>query len=49
MINFQSYIDKMTMILSADENVILDPHKLLNDLEQSLKIIKDAVVERGLC
>ncbi|CAN4108409.1 unnamed protein product [Withania somnifera] len=49
MINFVSYINKMTMVLSVDENVIPDPHQLLDDLEQSLKIIKDAVVERGLC
>ncbi|KAJ8529291.1 hypothetical protein K7X08_036126 [Anisodus acutangulus] len=49
MINFQSYVNKMTMVLSVDESVIPDPHQLLYDLEQSLKLIKDAVVERGLC
>ncbi|KAM3378520.1 wax ester synthase/diacylglycerol acyltransferase 11 [Capsicum galapagoense] len=49
MINFQSYVNKMTMVLSVDENVIPDPHQLLDDLEQSLKLIKNAVVERGLC
>ncbi|OIT34753.1 o-acyltransferase wsd1 [Nicotiana attenuata] len=49
MINFQSYINKMTIVLSVDESVIPDPYQLLDDFEQSLKLIKDAVVERGLC
>ncbi|KAH0729518.1 hypothetical protein KY290_000640 [Solanum tuberosum] len=49
MINCQSYIDKMTIVLSVDESVIPDPYQLLDDLEQSLKLIKDAVVERGIC
>ncbi|KAK4738928.1 hypothetical protein R3W88_002625 [Solanum pinnatisectum] len=37
MINFQSYINKMTVIVSVDENVIPDPHQLLDDLEQISK------------
>ncbi|XP_060218397.1 wax ester synthase/diacylglycerol acyltransferase 11-like [Lycium barbarum] len=49
MINFTSYVNKMTMVLSVDESVIPDSHQLLDDLEQSLKLIKDAVVERSLC
>ncbi|XP_060197415.1 wax ester synthase/diacylglycerol acyltransferase 5-like isoform X3 [Lycium barbarum] len=49
MINCQSYINKMTIVLSVDESVIPDPHQLADDFEQSLKLIKDAVVERGLC
>nr|GMD25013.1 O-acyltransferase WSD1-like [Ipomoea batatas] len=44
MINFQSYINKMTMVLSVDENVIPNPHQLLDDLEMSLKLIKDATL-----
>ncbi|XP_009630816.1 wax ester synthase/diacylglycerol acyltransferase 11-like [Nicotiana tomentosiformis] len=48
MINFQSYTNKMTIVLSVDESMIPDPYQLLDDLEQSLKLIKDAVVERGL-
>nr|GMD22072.1 O-acyltransferase WSD1-like [Ipomoea batatas] len=44
MINFQSYINKMTMVLSVDENVIPNPHQLLDDLEMSLKVIKDATL-----
>ncbi|KAJ8528989.1 hypothetical protein K7X08_035824 [Anisodus acutangulus] len=49
MINCQSYINKMTIVLSVDESVIPDPHQLADDFEQSLKLFKDAVVERGLC
>lgn len=49
MINCQSYVNKMTIVLSVDESVIPDPHQLLDDLVLSLKLIKDAVVERGLC
>ncbi|KAF3634753.1 putative CAP [Capsicum annuum] len=45
MINYQSYINKMAIVLSVDESVIPDPHQLLDDFEQSLKLIKDAVVE----
>ncbi|KAK4339112.1 hypothetical protein RND71_040574 [Anisodus tanguticus] len=39
----------MTIVLSVDESVIPDPHQLADDFEQSLKLFKDAVVERGLC
>lgn len=48
MINFQSYVNKMTIVLSVDENTIPDPHKLLDDLEESLKLIKEAVYAKGL-
>ncbi|XP_019188382.1 PREDICTED: O-acyltransferase WSD1-like isoform X2 [Ipomoea nil] len=48
MINFQSYINKMTMVLSVDENVIPNPHQLLDDLEMSLKLIKDATLANSL-
>ncbi|KAM7511894.1 hypothetical protein LguiB_010769 [Lonicera macranthoides] len=44
MINFQSYINKMTIVVSVDESAIPDPHQLCNDLEESLKLIKDAVL-----
>lgn len=47
-LHFQSYADKMTICLSADPDVIPDPDKLLDDLEESLKLIRDAVVEMGL-
>ncbi|KVH89025.1 O-acyltransferase, WSD1, C-terminal [Cynara cardunculus var. scolymus] len=48
MINFQSYVNKMTIVLSVDESTIPDPHKLLDDLEDSLKLIKEAVYAKGL-
>ncbi|CAH9063903.1 unnamed protein product [Cuscuta europaea] len=46
MINFLSYVNKMTMVLSVDENVIPNPHQLLEDLEMSLNIMKDAIVSK---
>ncbi|VVA27389.1 PREDICTED: O-acyltransferase [Prunus dulcis] len=47
-INFQSYINKMTIVLSVDEETIPDPHLLCDDIVQSLNLIKEAVVARGL-
>lgn len=48
MINFQSYVNKMTIVLSVDENTIPDPHQLCDDIVASLRLIKDAVISRGL-
>ncbi|XP_019081272.1 wax ester synthase/diacylglycerol acyltransferase 5 isoform X2 [Vitis vinifera] len=48
MIHFQSYINKMTLVLSVKEEIVPDPHQLCNDLEESLKLIKDAVIAKGL-
>ncbi|XP_021297233.1 O-acyltransferase WSD1 [Herrania umbratica] len=42
--HFQSYVNKMSIVLAVDPNVIPDPHLLCDDLEESLKIFKDAVV-----
>lgn len=47
MINFQSHVDKMTIVLSVDEGVIPDPHSLCDEIVESLKLIKDAVIERA--
>ncbi|KAL6181050.1 hypothetical protein ACLB2K_047708 [Fragaria x ananassa] len=47
-LHFQSYADKMTICLSVDPDVYPDPEKLLDDLEDSLKLIHDAVVDKGL-
>ena len=47
MIDFQSYINKMTFVLSVDEEIIPDPQRLCDDLEESLKFIKDVVITRG--
>lgn len=41
-VHYQSYINKLTMVLSVDELAIPDPHLLLEDLDESLKLIKDA-------
>ncbi|KAL3574800.1 hypothetical protein D5086_022901 [Populus alba] len=41
-----SYCKKMTIVLAVDPDVIPDPHKLCDDLEKSLEIIKDSVVKR---
>ncbi|KAL5989356.1 hypothetical protein ACLOJK_010246 [Asimina triloba] len=41
-IHFQSYMNKMKMVVAVDENAIPDPHQLLDDVTDCLKIIKDA-------
>ncbi|KAH0722177.1 hypothetical protein KY285_004798 [Solanum tuberosum] len=48
MINFQSYINKMIIVIAVDEIAIPDPHQLLDDFEDSLNLIKNAVIEKGL-
>ncbi|POO01190.1 O-acyltransferase [Trema orientale] len=46
-IQFVSYFNKMTIALAVDPNVIPDPHQLLDDLEESFKLIKNAVLKQG--
>ena len=48
MIHVVSYANKMSIILSVDEGTIPDPHQLCDDLEESLRLIKDAVIYKGL-
>lgn len=48
MINFQSYLNKMTIVLSVDEGTIPRPRELCDDIVDSLKLIKDAVIAKGL-
>ncbi|GAB4826224.1 hypothetical protein Ancab_009089 [Ancistrocladus abbreviatus] len=43
---FQSHADKMTIVVAVDQDVIPDPHRLCDDLEESLQLIKNAVVDR---
>lgn len=43
MINFQSYVNKMTIVLSVDEDTIPDPHQLCDDIVESLNLFKDAL------
>ncbi|XP_042984585.1 wax ester synthase/diacylglycerol acyltransferase 5-like isoform X2 [Carya illinoinensis] len=46
-VHYQSYANKMTISLSVDPSVIPDPHELCNDIEESLKLIRHAVVNKG--
>ncbi|KAI3709329.1 hypothetical protein L2E82_39089 [Cichorium intybus] len=46
MIHVVSYVDKVTFILSADEETIPDPQKLCDDLQQSLQHIKCSVLAK---
>ena len=46
MIHVVSYAKKIIFIISADEGTIPDPHQLSVDLEESLKLIKAAVLAR---
>ena len=48
MVNVQSNVNKMSIVLSVDETTIPDPHQLLDDIIQSLKIIKDTVMVKGI-
>lgn len=45
MIHVVSYVDKVTFVLSVDEETIPDPHQLCDDLQHSLNLIKDAVTK----
>ncbi|KAF5196366.1 O-acyltransferase wsd1-like [Thalictrum thalictroides] len=45
-IHFISYINKITIVLAVDEKCVPDPHQLCNDIEESLKLIKNAVEAR---
>nr|XP_043626952.1 wax ester synthase/diacylglycerol acyltransferase 11-like [Erigeron canadensis] len=40
MIHIVSYMDKLTFVISADEETIPDPQRLSDDLEESLRLIK---------
>ena len=48
MINFQSYINKITLVLSVDEISFPNPHQLCDDIAEALNLVKDAVIEKGL-
>ncbi|XP_021893046.1 O-acyltransferase WSD1-like [Carica papaya] len=47
MINFQSYVNKMSIVLSADEGTVHNPHQLCDDIMDSLKLIKNAAIARN--
>lgn len=44
-LHFQSYMNKLTIVAAVDELSIPDPHQLLDDLIESLKLIKEAAEE----
>ncbi|KAJ6297190.1 hypothetical protein OIU78_022840 [Salix suchowensis] len=48
MIHVVSYANKINIILSVNEGIVPDPYQLCDDLEESLKLIKDAVIYQGL-
>lgn len=43
-----SYAGKMIISMAVDPTVIPDPHKICDDMEESLKDMKAALSERGL-
>ncbi|KAH1043825.1 hypothetical protein GYH30_025586 [Glycine max] len=45
-IHFQSYANNITISLAVDPLVIPDPYLLCDDLEQSLKLIRDAIQKK---
>jgi hypothetical protein len=48
LIHLMSYADKMIISLAYDPTVISDPHKICDDMEESLKAMKASLCERGL-
>ena len=38
----------MRLVLSIDKDIVLDCHRLRDDFEVSVKLIKDVVITRGL-
>ena len=46
-LHYQSYMNKMEIVLGADEQTVPDPHQLLEDLAESLKLIQDQVITRS--
>ncbi|KAG7555042.1 O-acyltransferase WSD1 C-terminal [Arabidopsis suecica] len=48
LIHLMSYADKMIISLAYDPTVIPDPHKICDDMEESLKAMKASLCERGL-
>ncbi|KAJ6297189.1 hypothetical protein OIU78_022839 [Salix suchowensis] len=48
MIHVVSYANKINIILSVNEGIVPDPYQLCDDLEESLKLIKDALIYQGL-
>ncbi|VVB09306.1 unnamed protein product [Arabis nemorensis] len=47
-IHFLSYADKMVISIGVDTKVVPNPHKLCDEMEDSLKAMKAAILEREL-
>ncbi|KAF8082104.1 hypothetical protein N665_0847s0004 [Sinapis alba] len=47
-IHFLSYAEKMVISIAVDPNAIPTPHQLCDEIEDSLKATKAALLERGL-
>ncbi|PIN27131.1 Long-chain-alcohol O-fatty-acyltransferase [Handroanthus impetiginosus] len=47
-VHYQSYGNKLTISLAADETLIPNPHQLCDDLQKSLENIKETIIKRGL-
>ncbi|KAL9250229.1 Wax ester synthase/diacylglycerol acyltransferase 11-like protein [Drosera capensis] len=45
-IHFMSYMNKMSIVVGACEEVIPDPHELCDDMVESVEIMKNAVLQR---
>ncbi|XP_072956373.1 wax ester synthase/diacylglycerol acyltransferase 6-like isoform X2 [Typha angustifolia] len=45
-VHYQSYMNKMKIVIAVDDSVIPDPHQILDDLAESLIIIRDATATR---
>ncbi|XP_020103429.1 O-acyltransferase WSD1-like [Ananas comosus] len=41
-VHYQSYVNTVEMVIAVDEITIPDPHQLLDDLAESLELIKDS-------
>ncbi|XP_044464005.1 wax ester synthase/diacylglycerol acyltransferase 11-like [Mangifera indica] len=46
-IHFQSYVNKMSVVIAADPDVIPHPHQICEDVDESLQIIKKAALDAG--
>lgn len=47
-VHFQSYMDQMTLVLAVDQNVIPEPHRLCDDIEEFLAFAKEAAQKKKI-
>ncbi|GAB2293957.1 hypothetical protein Dimus_028171 [Dionaea muscipula] len=46
LIHFQSYINQMSIVVCADQDLVPDPHRLCDDMEESIQQMKKAVIDQ---